>query len=151
MTRLQKSALVFGCLLLMTAGLLLLGGCHMDAHPEAYPQPAQVPVFFLLWVACLVGLTVWGIVRQVWWPLTIMAVMWLAACSSTEGIRLDKSPRDTAQEAACQPLPACDIPPGANSTQLESALWACVLEYRALYSVCYHLARPLAAEPAEVF
>lgn len=42
---------------------------------------------------------------------------------------------------ACQPLPACDIPTGSNSTQLEEALWKCVMEYRALYSVCYHIAK----------
>jgi uncharacterized lipoprotein YajG len=41
--------------------------------------------------------------------------------------------------AACAPLPVCSIPPASSSTQLEQALWECVLEYRALYSVCYHM------------
>lgn len=41
--------------------------------------------------------------------------------------------------AACAPLPLCAVPPKASSTQLETALWECVLEYRALYSVCYNL------------
>lgn len=37
---------------------------------------------------------------------------------------------------SCEPLPVCSIPHKASSTQLDSALWACVLEYRALYSSC---------------
>jgi hypothetical protein len=39
---------------------------------------------------------------------------------------------------SCEPLPTCAafIPPMATSTQLENGLWACVLEYRALYSSC---------------
>lgn len=72
----------------------------------------------------------------------LLAVLALAACGTTEHIRLDQAPQDTAEAAGCSPLPLCEIPPGANSTQLESALWACVLEYRALYSACYHLAHP---------
>lgn len=36
----------------------------------------------------------------------------------------------------CEPLPLCSIPPKATSTQLELALWGCVLEYRAQYSSC---------------
>lgn len=43
------------------------------------------------------------------------------------------------EAAACAPLPTCPIPAGASSTQLELALWECVLEYRSLYSVCYHM------------
>lgn len=68
-------------------------------------------------------------------------------CTSTEHVRLDKDPGALATEAGCAPLPVCEIPPAANSTQLTSALWACVLEYRALYSVCYHMAHPLFANP----
>lgn len=41
-----------------------------------------------------------------------------------------------APSVGCEPLPLCSIPVGANSTQLETALYACVLEYRALYSSC---------------
>lgn len=82
----------------------------------------------------------WCIVFFCAWALGLAL---LTGCSSTEGIRLDKSPQDTAEEAGCQPLPLCTIPPEANSTQLESALWACVHEYRALYSQCYHLAHPV--------
>lgn len=41
-----------------------------------------------------------------------------------------------APAVSCEPLPLCSIPPKASSTQLETALYACVLEYRALYSSC---------------
>jgi hypothetical protein len=41
----------------------------------------------------------------------------------------------------------CDISRGATSTQLEAALWACVLEYRALYSQCLHLVKPVKPPP----
>lgn len=83
----------------------------------------------------------------------LLALLWsfLAGCTTTEGVVLDKTPEDIAVEAACVPLPVCDIPPRANSTQLESALWACVLEYRALFSQCFHLVHPMEARPAEVF
>src|SRR5688500_873291 len=74
--------------------------------------------------------------------LVVLACMGLFGCSSTEGIRLDKSPQDTAREAAGQPLPVCEIPPNATSTQLDSALWGCVLEYRALFPQCAHMVSP---------
>lgn len=72
-------------------------------------------------------------------------------CTSTEHIRLDQDAQDTAEQAGCQPLPVCEIPPAANSLQLNNALWSCVLEYRALYSVCYHLVHPAMAAPGNDF
>lgn len=79
--------------------------------------------------------------------LLALLLSFLTGCKTTEGIRLDKDPNTLAGEATCAPLPLCDIPPAATSTQLESSLWACVLEYRALYSACYHLVHPLTAAP----
>jgi hypothetical protein len=72
----------------------------------------------------------------------------IAGCGTTEHLDLG-DPQEATKAASCAPLPLCDIPPGANSTQLETALWACVKEYRALYSVCYHMkADSLEVDPA---
>jgi hypothetical protein len=70
--------------------------------------------------------------------IIFLALFVLAGCSTTEHLDLG-DPQEATKAASCAPLPLCDIPPGANSTQLETALWACVKEYRALYSVCYHM------------
>jgi len=73
--------------------------------------------------------------------LAVVLLLPLAGCQTREAVKLPPDQGRAAVTLACPPLPACDIPPGANSTQLTSALWACVLEYRALYSVCFHMAQ----------
>lgn len=71
--------------------------------------------------------------------LLVVLMLALGGCASGRHLELPPAPQDAAQKAACPPLPVCDIPPGANSTQLELALWKCVLDYRAMYSVCFHM------------
>jgi hypothetical protein len=66
----------------------------------------------------------------------------LVGCGTTETLRNPEDAKDVAEEAACPPLPPCDIPPGANAKQLASALWGCVLEYRGLYARCAHVVKP---------
>jgi hypothetical protein len=62
--------------------------------------------------------------------LVILAVVSLAACQT-----LPEGP--SARPARlCEPLPVCNIPASSTSSQLEEALWSCVVEYRAMYSVC---------------
>jgi hypothetical protein len=83
--------------------------------------------------------------------VVLLVVSWLTGCSSLPEER-PPGAQDVAKEALCPPLPVCDIPGNANAKQLTEALWSCVLEYRALYSMCKHGTAPdLQAVPAEVF
>jgi len=66
----------------------------------------------------------------------IFAILLLAGISLLSGCQTPAAVQRP--QVPCEPLPVCFIPPGANSTQLETALWGCVLEYRALYSHCAH-------------
>jgi hypothetical protein len=79
--------------------------------------------------------------------LCILAVVFMSLFGcSTLGRERRESPQDAgdvAQEAACGPFPVCEIPPGASSKQLNSALWGCVLEMRAQWSKCLHLVNPV--------
>jgi hypothetical protein len=77
--------------------------------------------------------------EKVYWPMWIALVgilLVLPMCGM--GCSMVRQP--PAPPVRCVPLPACDIPQGANSSQLEQALQVCVLEYRALYDVCRTMA-----------
>jgi hypothetical protein len=77
------------------------------------------------------------------WLMALGVLIGLTGCGTLETKRNPNDAGDIAQEAGCPPLPVCEIPPEANAKQLQSALWACVLEYRALYSQCTHLVKPV--------
>lgn len=64
-----------------------------------------------------------------WTLAAILVVLMIAGCATAP------EPVDR-PVVSCEPIRPCDIPPAANSTQLEAALWACVLELRAQYRSC---------------
>lgn len=74
----------------------------------------------------------------VFWGTLVAVVVCtlLAGCKTAPAQGIHPSAEELAREARCAPLAPCDIPPGANSEQLESALLACLLEYRGLYAYC---------------
>lgn len=82
---------------------------------------------------CALILEVYEVPLWLWAGICCVFLLALSGCTT--------APPSARVPTACQPLPACDIPTGSNSTQLEEALWKCVMEYRALYSVCYHIAK----------
>jgi hypothetical protein len=66
--------------------------------------------------------------------LVVLGLLLLAGCTT--------SPPPAAQHISCEPVAACPIPDAASSTQLEAALWGCVLELRAQYASCAARAQP---------
>lgn len=91
--------------------MAVIAMAHGTAHPAVCP-PASRRSYG------------WAMVLTV-----VLLVLMLTGCKTapeyTPPVRL-----------SCEPLPVCAIPPKATSTQLEMALWECVLEYRAQYSAC---------------
>lgn len=68
-------------------------------------------------------------------PRYVVALLLVLLLLSLAGCKTAPEPVDR-PVIACEPIKPCDIPPGATSTQLEAALWACVLEGRAQYQSC---------------
>jgi hypothetical protein len=69
----------------------------------------------------------------------ILVLLYMAGLMLMSGCAHTPAEQAPPQTTGCAPLPVCDVTPKASSTQLEIDLWECVVEYRALYSICYQL------------
>lgn len=132
--RLLAFAAVAVILAAMCSGCVMSNGDHTLA-----------PLGMLATMGMALG-AIWGVgvLGRASWreagALVLMALL-LAGCSTTDHIDLG-DPKEATKAASCGPLPLCSsyIPINATPKQLVDGLYACVLEYRALYSVCYHMA-----------
>jgi hypothetical protein len=77
--------------------------------------------------------------------VTLVITSLLSGCIGLpeERTRNATDAQDVAEEAACTPLPPCDIPQGATARQLQLALLGCLHEYRGLHAACYRVVHPL--------
>jgi hypothetical protein len=122
----------------VAACLMLLVGLSGCAYLEN-ASPVSLVAVTGLYIICLVlHYLQRKHVGYVVWVAVLVLITCLTGCAS-KPVTFTAPPEEAAKAAACEPLPLCGIPTGANSTQLEEALRACVLEYRSLYQVCYDM------------
>lgn len=127
-------------MLVMIVVIALLAMCTSGCAATAEPSH-WMDMLVIIGMVAAAGSCFWAINYADTGARVLAALTMVALAFLLMGCQTRPEPAPLRSHTPCPPLPACTIPTRATPKQLSEALYTCVLEYRALYSVCMFMNR----------